>query len=242
MDSTSSMLTILASYNRQTNQLLVGEHLKLITQSTLLETIAHCIEQAHLKIELSSSLPGCEKNAEAVMQARAQADRFINEKIGSRATINERLLLKVFSAAIASLRAGNCYEFSFYTQSLLEKEGIDTKVIRVKQEGTQNSHVLLVANLNTRTVGDINTWNSDAILIDPFMKKIFCAKEHANYLEVCIFDDNSGKISYAPFDSSKDILDANVTSELVEDWQKVIEGKKAFKLDEGLLPTSKFNI
>jgi hypothetical protein len=234
------MLAILASYTRPTKNLIVGEHLKSLIQPTLLDTITHCIDQAHTKIELSSSLPGCEHNAEAVMQVRAQTDKFINEKIGSKSKVNERALLKVLCRSIASLRAGNCYEFSFYTQSLLEKKGVDTKIIRVKQQGTLNSHVLLVTHLDTSTVGNLTSWNSDAILIDPFMKKTFCAAELPNYLEVCIFDDISGKVRYEAFNSLTDTLDADVTRELVEDWQRVIEGKKALSLNHEL-PTSSVN-
>lgn len=234
MKSTVHMLTVLAAQKRANSSLVVGDGVKENLAPEFIEQVTLCIEQTHEKIELCSSLPGFEKNAADVMRARERMNDYISQKVMSMPKINERMLLKVLNMAIATQRAGNCYEFSFYTQALLEKAGISTEIFRVRKPGTEDSHVFLVVNLISKKdkPNDFNLLKSEALVIDPFMKKIYSAQEIPRYLEVCVFDGEKEQVSYQPFQETEHVLDSNVQKELVEDWQMFINAKQSPNKDK----------
>ncbi|RUR04908.1 hypothetical protein [Legionella sp. km772] len=228
MQSTVQILSVLADQKKANRGLEVSNELKENFDPVFIEKVALCIEQTHEKIELCSSLPGLEKNAAAVMRAREHMNDLIGQRVMSMSKMNERVLLKLLNLAIASQRAGNCYEFSFYAQSLLEKVGISTEVFRVKKPGTEDSHVFLVANLDNKTkLNGVNLVSSEAIVIDPFMKKIYFSQEIPKYLEVCVFDKETEEVFYQPFQETEHVLDKEVQKELVEDWQMIINAKQS---------------
>ncbi|WP_127100041.1 hypothetical protein [Legionella sp. km772] len=227
MKSTVQILTVLAAQKRMARSLSVSEGIKEILDPISLKQLEFCITQTHEIITLCSSLPGLEKNAAEVMRSRELVNDFIRQNISLMSQINERFLLKLLNSAIGAQHAGNCYEFAFYTQSLLDKAGINTQVFRVKKPGTDDSHVFLVAKLHSDTTNpeDPRFLDSSAMVVDPFMKKIYLAKEIPRYLEVCVFDPKSETVSYLPFSKSEHVLDNKVHKELVEDWQLFLQAK-----------------
>ena len=96
MQSTSQILTVRALQKRANSAVLISDTLKATLSSDYLKKVSLSIEQAHYQIELSSSLPGFELNAEAVMMARARIDDYIREKLTSLSQINERIAKPVY--------------------------------------------------------------------------------------------------------------------------------------------------
>lgn len=219
MESTGHILATLGYEKKTDSGLIVSDEANKPDSASLLPLI-HCIASAHEKIELCSSLPGLERNAEQVDNARKRMNEYIKGKIETVTHIKERLLLIIFNKAIENQQAGNCYEFSFYTKFLLDKAGVSTEVWRAKKPNTKDSHVFLVVKEDD---GSSGLGNPDGIIVDPFMKKIFCTKELSSYLKVCVFDEETQEVFYVPYDEAVHDLDNKAQAELLEDWQKFID-------------------
>ena len=92
--------------------------------------------------------------------------------------------------------------------------------------------MFLVANLKASSrIDDFHSWNSEAIIIDPFMKKIYSPKELLDYLEVCVFNEQTEKVSYLAFKEETHVLDNSAQKDLLDDWQMFINIKNSKKAD-----------
>lgn len=216
-------ISLILRSSKKTRAISISDLAKNIDNEFLNKLIT-CISEVNSIIETTSALPGYEGNAKEVREARKQIDQSIMSRLNNISDVKENILLRLLNIGIKNQRAGNCYEFSFFGQSLLEKEGVLTEIFRIKGDNTKDSHVFIVANRNQETdASDFNTWNKDAIVVDTYMKQIYFANEIPIYLESCLYNEETSKVKYIPFNSNKHALDNNVRKELVEDWQNILD-------------------
>ncbi len=228
MESTTHMLSLLQLNAAETHkrEITVSDSASHIDHKLLSQLMAS-IQEAHTAIETTSALPGFETNAETVETARKQVDQGIWNRIKHLTEVKESLLLKLLNLGIKAQQAGNCYEFSFFTQSILEKQHISSEIFRIKGVDNQNSHVFLVIKRdpNTKT-DDFSAWNRDALIVDPYLKQIYSVSDIPKYLQSCAHSEETNTVRYIPFNRNEHKLDNNVQKEFVEDWQTVLAATK----------------
>ena len=189
----------------------------------LLDIAIDAIFRTHETITITSALPGFEHNAKLVHNARQHMDDMIFSKLRDSGILNEKFLFKVLTLAIRNQNAGNCYEFAFYAHWILKSQHIRSELFRVKGIAG-DSHVFLVLNRDIVTpADDFLAWNIDAIVVDPYLEMIYLASEIPTYLQSCIHDMKSNKISYIPFNHNMHTLDNLIQQELLDDWKHGLE-------------------
>lgn len=188
-----------------------------------LQTISELIAQVNNTIVTCSALPGQEGNAATVVAARHEIDAEVLKRFShSRIDITTNLLLKLFSIAIKTQRAGNCYEFSLFMQSLLSKTKLHSEIFRI--DG--GNHVFIVLNRNhSSTVNDYMNWNAEALIVDPFFQSVYLPSEIPAKLQSCVHNIEHNQVSYEAFNPVKHKLTNDVLENLMEDWQAIINVK-----------------
>lgn len=125
--------------------------------------------------------------------------------------------------AIRTQRAGNCYEFAFYAASILSR-AMPVEIFRVKDKNTQGNHVFLVINRDPQSsIDDPELWGEKAIIVDPYLRKIYSASEIVQFLQSCVYDQESGKVVYSSYNSEIHFFDNNLTEELLMDWRRIFK-------------------
>lgn len=219
------VITVLL-HDASKREVFISELAACHVNEQLLENAVANLNRTHKTITLTSALPGYEQNAVNLEHARANMNHLIFEGVKTWRDIDEERLLHRLDAAIKSQKAGNCYEFSFYTQSFFAKQGIKSEVFRIRGEQEDN-HIFLIINRDpTSPAEDFHQWNDDALLVDPYLKKVYLASEIPNRLESCSYDSESNRVSYIPFDPIQHKLDNLVQTETVEDWRQVLKAYK----------------
>lgn len=190
--------------------------------STIL-AINEMMNQVCNTIITCSSLPGQEGNAATVVAARHEIDAEVLKRFShSRIEITTNLLLKLFSIAIKTQRAGNCYEFSIFMQALLSKTKLRSEIFRI--DG--GNHVFIVLNRDqSLAVNDYANWNEGALIVDPFFQSIYLPNEIPTNLQSCVHDIEHNLVSYEAFNPVKHKLLNDVLDNLMEDWQAIISAK-----------------
>lgn len=223
--STVAMIIgLLIAEQKMQKQLFISKKVPQHLSEQHLRLLDELIQNVHDVITRTSALPGYEHNALAVAESRKKIDTFIFEKIKTMTVVQEKLLFKLICSGIKAQAAGNCREFAIYMCSLLFQE-IPSEIYRGK--GGDASHVFLVINRNPSTpTHDFTQWNTDTIIVDPYLKMIYLAHEIPELLQICIHDAQENTIHYIPFNQQQHTLDNNIRAELLEDWQNALQRVK----------------
>lgn len=228
--SNCRMISLLMSdAPRKKEHIVISELASKQILAELLQLCISTIDNVHEIITTTSALPGYEQNAKSVESSRKAVNQFMYSKLSDWNKIKEKLLLKILNIAIKAQGTGNCYEFAFYTQFLLEKN-VKSELFRVK--GQKNNHIFLVVNRDLDTPSDDYTeWNKEAFILDSYLKKIYLASEIPTSLRSCYYDSDEGLIHYLPFEFNQHKLDNNVMKEFIEDWQLLLTERLQAKTD-----------
>ena len=73
------------------------------------------------------------------------------------------------------------------------------------------------------------------------MKKVYFAQEIPNHLAVCVFNNETEKVSYVPFNANVHVLENDVQSGLVADWQMVMNRIKSPNQSDATAASSEFD-
>lgn len=94
-------------------------------------------------------------------------------------------------------------------------------------KNAEDSHVFLVINRDLTTPAEnFLEWNEDALVVDPYLKKIYPASEIPTLLQSCSHDVESDKVHYIPYNPKQHKLDNSVQKEMLDDWQQAINTYK----------------
>lgn len=226
MESSTKMMMLLlnaAESHGKELALSISPAAEATISDELITTATDCIHAVHDVITITSALPGSESNAETVDKARKNIDSMIFERLKPLGEVKERYLLKILALEIKNQKAGNCYEFAFYAKSLLNQiDDVKSEVFRVKSDAG-DSHLFLVLNRDPDTSPtDFNSWNADALVVDPYLKKVYLPQEMPAMLQSCMHDVEADEVHYLPFNPEKHTLDNLATHELIDDWRRVM--------------------
>lgn len=109
-----SITAIIAELKKASiSDIFISSHANESVDKKLLDKLITCISKTHDVIELTSALPGFEKNAVNVENARTTMNKLIFERIKNWGDIDQDRLLLHLNTAIKSQKAGNCYEYHF---------------------------------------------------------------------------------------------------------------------------------
>ncbi len=199
-----------------------NDHVMASVDGAVLEKIRQSIKETNETIKIVSALPGYEHQAAIVDDARNMVDKSIFSSLKANSVnVTENLILRLFVNAMKLQQAGNCYEFSLYCHSLLLKKGIKSEVTRIKN----GNHVFLIIDRDQSIpIEEVERWRQagHAIIVDPFLNKIYMASEIFHYLQNCWHDEVLNQVKYIPFNLAEHTLSNDVLKEYVEDWRNAL--------------------
>lgn len=215
------MLSTFSFLSSNESKIEINSIVEKTISKELLSMLKETLKKVNGIITTVSSLPGEEKNAERVQNARDNINKAIITQLQSRAaSLTESLLLRFVINGLNIQKAGNCKEFSLYVYSLLIAQKIKCEIFRIKN----GDHVFLVVNRDTSTpVKDYNLWNEEACVVDPFFNRIFSPKEIPIFLKSCLFNVEMNTVSYILFDPEKHELVNSVMREFLDNWREDLE-------------------
>jgi hypothetical protein len=211
--------------NNKDEKLKISHKATEVIGSDVLSYIEYCVETAHNKITIKSSLPKHEENAWYVEKARKNIEENIIEKLYSMNiyTISEKqnYFFKLLIKEIENQNAGNCEEFSVYVHHFLKNKNINSEIFHI----VGGDHVFLVVDRDSKTEPlRPKNWNENAYIIDPFRRKVFMASE-IDQLESCLYNKEDNKISYHSFKQNNQCLNNGKIELIVNEYQQKLNCK-----------------